>query len=129
MVAKKTAKKKDAEPVDAPVVEPEAEPPAFEESEEVAPLPIVNDADQSVAAIAPEPKKQVKDDAPPLVKIAEKAWNKVKGNGDAVFAECQPYFVWTLMAHAESVQKTHSAQSGDTYQAKFEREVQKLIGE
>lgn len=104
-VVKKTEAKKDNGKHDAKVPEPK-----IEAKKEETPAPVVS-----------KPAS--------LVRIAEKAWNKVKGSGDASFAECQPAFIWVLMAHAESVEKTHTALEGDTSHARFEQEVLRLIGE
>jgi hypothetical protein len=100
MVAKKTAKNKDAQPV-------------------------VNDADQSVAAIAEPPKKYEYfiDRPSSLVPMIADVWNEVKGEGDAAFNDCQPSFQHTLLHHATDVLKSRKVMQKDGPLAAFEEKI------
>jgi len=60
--------------------------------------------------------------------IAAAAWDTVRGDGDATFADSIPTYKEQLIAHAQSALKT-GAQVGDTSLARFEQAVAGLRNE
>ena len=61
-----------------------------------------------------------------LIPLIAHAWDKVKGPGDASFAQAVPDFRQTLLAHALSALKSEQASGGDSPLANFEREILRL---
>ncbi len=118
--------------------------------------PVVNDADQSVATIADDkPQKKVKtlpveereghaivavdvpahkaevsvahSAIPGVIAAVVEAWHKVKGHDDAEFAKCLAEFRQNLVNHAEEVHRSGIVQEGDTVIARFEQEVARIF--
>lgn len=60
------------------------------------------------------------------ISLVVRAWEEVRGPGDAHFGDAAPDFQRTLLDHAKDVLRTNVVQEGDTFQARFERAFKRL---